>query len=298
MKLLLLGADGQVGFELRRSLMPLGEVRALGRAEADLADAKHIRALVQRESPDWIVNAAAYTAVDQAEDEPERAMAVNGAALAAIGEAARAAGARVLHYSTDYVFDGETARARDETSPVAPLGAYGRSKLAGEQALAASGAPFLVFRTAWIYAARGRNFLRTMLKLAAERDMLRVVADQHGSPTSARLVAECSALALFSLRGAAADDPRFGIHHLAAGGATTWHGFASALLAGAHAIGLLQRLPEVVPITTAEFPTKARRPRHSVLDCRRFEQAFGLVLPDWRVPMMHVLHELKDSLPR
>jgi len=294
MKLLLLGADGQVGFELRRSLLPVGDVVAFGRLGADLADAAGIEALIQNESPDWIVNAAAYTAVDLAEDEPELAEAINGNALAVLGRAAKAVGARVLHYSTDYVFDGQVPTPRDESSPVSPLGVYGKSKLAGERALIDSGASHLILRTAWVHAARGKNFLRTMLKLARDRDQLRVVADQHGAPTSARLIADVSAHVIRMMRLAPAQDARFGVYHLAASGQTTWAGFAAALLAEARDMGLIERAPEIVPIRTEDYPTKARRPRYSVLDCTRLKQTFDLDLPNWPVPMQHVLAELKD----
>lgn len=294
MKLLLLGADGQVGFELRRSLLPVGDVVAFGRVGADLSDAAGIEALIHAQSPDWVVNAAAYTAVDLAEDEPERAGSINGEALAVIGRAARAIGARVLHYSTDYVFDGQVQTPRDESSPVSPLGVYGASKLAGERSLAASGASHLILRTAWVHAARGRNFLRTMLKLAGDRDQLRVVADQHGAPTSARLIADVSAHVIKAMRAAPANDARFGTYHLAASGQTTWAGFAAALLAEARDVGLIERSPEIVPIRTEDYPTKARRPRYSVLDCTRLKRTFELDLPYWPVPMQHVLAELKD----
>ncbi|MBK8286180.1 MAG: dTDP-4-dehydrorhamnose reductase [Ahniella sp.] len=294
MNLLLFGADGQVGFELRRSLTPLGNVTACTHADVDLADAGSIVECINRMKPDWIVNAAAYTAVDLAEDQAERARAINADALDVIGRTARSIGARVLHYSTDYVFDGAEATARDESAPCAPIGVYGQTKLDGERALADSGAAHLILRTAWVYAARGRNFLKTMLRLGAEREVLRVVADQHGTPTSARLIAESSALMVFSLRSAAVDDTRFGTYHLTAAGQTTWHGFADALIASAHELGLLARRPEVQAISTDDYPTRARRPQCSVLDTHKLERTFGLHMPDWRLPMAQVLAELKD----
>ena len=294
MNLLLFGADGQVGFELRRCLMPLGNVIACTRADVDLADATSIATCINEARPDWIVNAAAYTAVDLAEDEPKRASTINTDALAVIGRAASSIGARVLHYSTDYVFDGSDGTAREESDPCAPIGVYGQTKLDGERALAETCAAHVIIRTAWVYAARGRNFLKTMLRLGAERDVLRVVADQHGTPTSARLIAESTALIVHSLRSAARDDTRFGTYHLTAAGQTTWHGFAATLLASAHELGLLARMPDVQAIGTDDYPTRARRPKFSVLDSRKLERTFGLHMPDWRLPMAQVLAELKD----
>lgn len=294
MNILLLGADGQVGFELRRSLLGLGTVRACTRAEADLSQHDALAALIAAERPDWIINAAAYTAVDQAEDQPALAHQINGAALGVIGAAAKVIGARVLHYSTDYVFAGTEPGARQVSDTCAPVGAYGQSKLAGERALQISGASHLIVRTAWVYAARGKNFLRTMLRLGAEREQLSVVADQHGTPTSARLIAQASALMIGALRLAPASDLRYGLYHLTAQGQTTWHGFATALLAAAVNRGLLMRLPEVRAIRSDEFPTKAKRPHYSVLDCKKLEMNFGLKLPHWQLPMELVLDELKD----
>lgn len=296
MKMLLLGADGQVGFELRRSLLGLGTVKSCSRAEADLSQPEALDALIRSERPDWIINAAAYTAVDLAEDQPELAHRINAEALGVIGAAAKATGARVLQYSTDYVFAGTEPGARQVSDACAPIGAYGQSKLAGERALQVSGAAHLIVRTAWVYAARGKNFLRTMLRLGAEREQLRVVADQHGTPTSARLIAQVSALMVSALRQAPPNDLRYGTYHLTAAGQTTWHGFAHALLAGARARGLLARMPEVLAIRSDEFPTKARRPQYSVLDCRKLEMNFGLQLPPWQLPMELVLDELKDRL--
>ncbi|AVP98494.1 dTDP-4-dehydrorhamnose reductase [Ahniella affigens] len=294
MKLLLLGADGQVGFELRRSLLGLGHVRACTRTEADLSQHDALAALIAAERPDWIINAAAYTAVDRAEDQPELAHQINGEALSVIGASAKAIGARVLHYSTDYVFAGTEPGARQVSDACAPIGVYGASKLAGERALQVSGAPHLILRTAWVFAARGKNFLRTMLRLGAEQEQLRVVADQHGTPTSARLIAQVSALMIAALRTAPANDLRFGAYHVTAAGQTTWHGFATALLQAAVARGLMARMPEVLAIRSDAFPTKAKRPHYSVLDCKKLEMNFGLQLPAWQVPMELVLDELKD----
>lgn len=304
MKLLLFGADGQVGFELLRTLAPLGEVVPATRKgvvpgnavclRVDLGRPDSLSAAIDAAQPDWIVNAAAWTAVDRAEDEPDAARRANADALAVIGEAAARRGARVLHYSTDYVFSGEGSRPWREDDPTGPLSAYGQSKLDGERELAASGARYLVFRIAWIYAARGHNFLRTMLRLAAERDRLAVVDDQQGCPTPARFVAEATAQAIARHSAAApADRMRLeGIFHLACRGQTSWHGFAVALLERALRAGLVVRMPEVAPIRSADFPTRARRPAWSVLDTARLRDAFGLHLPHWQQELDAVIGEL------
>jgi dTDP-4-dehydrorhamnose reductase len=304
MRFLLLGADGQVGFELARTLAPLGEVVPATRRgvvpgnatclQVDLALPNTVQAAIEAVGPDWIVNAAAWTAVDRAEDEPDAARRANADALAVIGEAARARGARVLHFSTDYVFSGAGSRPWREDDPTGPLGVYGLSKLDGERALAASGAAHLVFRIAWIYAARGQNFLRTMLRLAAERERLTVVDDQHGCPTPARFVAEACALAIARHAASApgASAALEGVFHLACRGQTSWHGFAVALLERAHRAGLLPRVPDVVPIRSAAFPTRARRPTWSVLDSSRARDAFGINLPHWQVGLDAVVGEL------
>lgn len=304
MKILLLGANGQVGFELQRSLAPLGELVAATRSGTlpggepcevgDLADAKALATLLDRVAPDLVVNAAAYTAVDRAEDEEAAATRANGDAVGEIGRWAAARGASVVHYSTDYVFDGAGVRPYREDDAVAPLGAYGRSKLAGEGALRASGALHLNFRTAWVYGARGANFLRTMLRLARERDRLTVVADQRGAPTPARLIASVTAAAL--ARWLAWDDAHrreaSGTYNLVSAGECSWHEFASAIVARAHAAGLVERAPEVAAITTAQFPTKARRPAYSVLDTARLAATFGLRLPSWEAGLAGVIGEL------
>lgn len=297
MRILLLGATGQVGHELLAPLAALGEAIAASRSgrladgseclDADLADAASLARALADVRPRLIVNAAAYTAVDRAEDEPELAARVNHAAVAELGAWARSHDAHLVHYSTDYVFDGTATHAYHEDDPTAPLGAYGRSKLAGEQALAASGAHCWIFRTAWVYAARGQNFLRTMLRLAADRDELRVVADQVGAPTPARWIAETTARALAS--GAAAGA---GTWHLVASGRTSWHGFAEAIMEGALRRGLIARAPRVHAIASAEYPTRARRPGWSVLDCSRLAADFGLHLPPWREGLDAVLDEL------
>lgn len=304
MKILVLGATGQVGFELLRALPQLGEVipAALG---GELADGSHcidvdftrtvsLAAAMDEADADVIVNAAAYTAVDRAEDEPDLAARVNHVAVAEIGAWAARRNARVVHYSTDYVFDGAATTPYRENDATAPLGVYGRTKLAGEDALRASGARHLILRTAWVYAGRGHNFVRTMLRLAAERDALRVVDDQIGAPTPASLLASMTATALREWldRGVSRDEGMDGVYHLVSRGRCTWFEFANAIFTGAKARGLITREPQVEPIATAEFPTGARRPAFSVLDCERFEAAFGLQLPPWEAGLADVLDEL------
>jgi dTDP-4-dehydrorhamnose reductase len=308
-KTLLLGANGQLGrtFLEHGGLATRGELIAAtrdgaltggGRGEiADLSAPASLPALLDRVRPDVIVNAAAYTAVDRAEQEEALATRVNGEAVGAIGRWAARHGALVIHYSTDYVFDGRQSVPYIVDAATAPLGAYGRSKLAGELALRDSGADHLLLRTAWVYAAYGKNFLRTMLRLGAERDELRVVADQHGAPTDTTLIVHATLLALDAWQRAdAANRSRLhGTHHLVASGVTTWHGFASAIFEQAVAHGLLARAPRVVPITSAEFPTPAHRPAWSVLDTTGFRETFGVALPDWQVGLHSVIAQLADE---
>lgn len=279
--ILLLGSSGQLGWELQRTLAPLGQVVAASRQgthgpRIDLADPDGLRRLFAEVRPWMVVNAAAYTAVDRAESEPELAHAINAAAPGLIGELARAAGAGVVHYSTDYVFDGATGRPCREVDAVAPINVYGRSKFEGECALLDSGASALIFRTAWVYGLHGHNFLRTMLRLFAERDEVRVVSDQIGAPTWSRMIAEATAQVLSQLK---ADRSRLdevgGLYHLTAAGETSWHGFAQAILE------LSRADCRLLPITTAEYPTPARRPARSVLDHSKLRETFGLALPDW-----------------
>lgn len=307
MKILLLGANGQVGFELQRSLAPLGEISAATRSgklpggidclRADLGDAESLAQVLRSEHWDIVANAAAYTAVDRAEDESALAARINGEALAQIGAWAAANGALVAHYSTDYVFDGQGTRPYREDDATAPLGAYGRSKLAGEDALRTSGCAHLILRTAWVYGARGGNFLRTMLRLARERDRLTVVDDQRGAPTSSRLIAATTAAVLKQWQnGDAAQRARYnGVYHLAAGGETTWCRFARAIVARAAAAGLIPREIDVAAISTVEFPTKARRPAYSVLDTAKLRERFGVISPDWTQGLDAVIGELAES---
>jgi len=306
MKILLLGANGQVGHELARTLAPLGELHVATRDgehaafAVDLANPETLDAALHAVQPDIVVNAAAYTAVDRAEDEANLAERVNHWALLVLGAWAARSGALVVHYSTDYVFDGAGTRPYREDDATAPLGVYGRSKLAGEEALRQSGCDHLILRTAWVYAARGHNFLRTMLRLAAEREQLRIVDDQRGSPTSAGLIASATAHAL--RRWLAADAPAreqaLGTYHLTASGATTWFSFAGALIDRAVASGLLGRRPQLIAIRTHEYPTKAARPAYSVLDTAKFRSTFGLQLPPWQEGLDAVIAELAQPRPR
>jgi len=281
MKIVLLGANGQVGRELAAALPALGEVVACGRDRADLEHPDAVQSLLARERPDAIVNAAAYTAVDRAETEPARAELVNATAVAAIAAEARRLDAILVHYSTDYVFDGETAGRRTETDPARPLSVYGMTKLAGERAVAAAEGRHYVFRTSWVYAPHGANFLRTILRLAAERDDLAVVADQTGTPTAAALIAEITTEFLGRTGGATAPAP--GLYHLAPRGETTWHAYAEFVLTTARAAGLPLRVPAggVRPLTTAEYPTAARRPANSRLCTAKLETALARRLPSW-----------------
>lgn len=284
MKILLTGRNGQVGYELERSLQGLGEVIALDRAALDLANLDQVRQTILELRPALIVNPAAYTAVDKAESEPELAMRINGEAPAVMAEAARKVGAAMIHYSTDYVFDGSKPGAYTEDDATGPINVYGRTKLAGEQAIEAGGIPYLIFRTSWVYGRRGRNFLLTIERLAEERDELRIVADQYGAPTWCRTIADTTAhvvAALQSEAGSAGLDEahwreKAGLYHLAAQGQTTWHGFAQTIVAHGSSI----RKPRVLPITTQDYPLPARRPANSVLSCDRLIREF-CGLPAW-----------------
>jgi len=300
MKILLLGAQGQVGFELAKTLAPLGRVYAATRDGAndslrvDLAHPPTLDGALHAIEPDLVVNAAAYTAVDRAEDEANLAERINHWALNVLGAWAARRGALVVHYSTDYVFDGAAARPYREADATAPLGAYGRSKLAGEVALRDSGCEHLILRTAWVYAARGHNFLRTMLRLGAERDELRIVDDQRGAPTTAALLASATSAAL--AQWAAADGQArarmAGTYHLCAGGECSWYEFAAAIFGAAARAGLIVRPPALVPIATADFPTRAHRPAYSVLDTSKFQAAFSIQLPHWQQGLEAVVAEL------
>jgi dTDP-4-dehydrorhamnose reductase len=277
LRILLTGADGQVGWELRRSLAPLGEVQALRRAELDLGDTDAIRRVVRAANPDAIVNAAAYTGVDKAESERDEAFAVNAVAPGVLAEETKRNGAFLVHYSTDYVFDGTKPAPYVEEDAPNPINVYGASKLAGEQAIATSGCRHLILRTSWVYGPRGRNFPLTLLRLARERPELRVVDDQLGAPTSSLAIARATAQVL---RPGA-----HGLYHLSAGGRTTWCGFARAILARA---GIAT---PVVAIRTEDYPTPARRPLNSRLDCSRLRADFGVSLGSWEAQLAEVIFD-------
>lgn len=294
MKILLSGKNGQVGFELQRSLAPLGEIIAVDRLDCDLLDALAIRDLVRRETPDVIVNPAAYTAVDKAESDQATAYAVNGEAPGILGEAAKRIGALVVHYSTDYVFDGTQETAYSETDKPNPLSVYGKSKRQGELALQQSGADCLIFRTSWVFGAHGGNFTKTMLKLAAERETLNVVSDQFGAPTSAALIADVTAQIVGQYQRQGPENFPFGLYHLVAGGETNWYDYARTVVAAAHEAGKSLKLntEAIHPISTSEYPVPAPRPANSRLNTEKLQTAFGLTLPSWRNGLEHVLQQI------
>ncbi len=296
MKILLLGKNGQVGWELQRSLAPLGDLVACdfdspGELKADFAQPESLRALVRAVAPDVIVNAAAHTAVDKAESEPDFARALNATAPGVVAGEAAARGALLVHYSTDYVFDGSGSHARDEDAATGPLSVYGRTKLEGEDLIRASGCRHLILRTSWVYAARGGNFARTMLKLAAEREALNVIADQIGAPTGAELLADVTAHAL---RRVQAEPVLGGTYHCVAGGEASWFDYARFVIERARAAGQPVRVaPDAIhPIPTRAYPTPAQRPLNSRLDTRRLREAFGLTLPDWQSGVERLLAEI------
>ena len=298
-RILLTGVSGQVGGELLGTLKLLGEVVAPMRAEMDLANTASVREMIRGVRPRWIVNPGAYTAVDKAESEPELAYAVNAEAVRVIGQEAREIGAGVIHFSTDYVFDGSASAPYRETDATGPVSVYGASKLAGENALAESGAGHMIFRTSWVYGTRGKNFLLTILKLARERERLRVVADQHGAPTWSRDLANTTAEVIGQCEERAhgrdlehALNDTGGIYHAAGSGETAWYGFA------AEAVRLQRqkepgvRFAEIEAITTAEYPTAAKRPANSRMNCSKLKERFGWTMMDWRDSLREVLAEL------
>ena len=296
MKLLLLGADGQVGWELRRSLSVLGEVRAATRTSVDgvagnLEDPEAVAAGIRAFRPEVIVNAAAHTAVDAAETDVDRARLINGTAVGVLAREAAAAGSLLVHYSTDYVFDGSGTTPWKEDAATGPLSVYGRTKLEGEELIRQSGCRHLIFRTCWVYASRGKNFLRTMLRLASERDALSVVGDQVGAPTGADLIADVTAHAISTASRSPAIS---GTWHLAAAGYTSWHGYATHVIATARALGHPVRVAQdaIRACATRDFPTPARRPANSRLDTTKLCRTFGLAMPDWQDGVDRAIREL------
>ena len=297
LKILLLGKNGQVGWELQRSLAPLGEVLALDRHSAphcgDLSQPEQLAQTVLSYKPDFIVNAAAHTAVDKSESEPELARLLNVEAPAALAQAAAKVGAWLVHYSTDYVFDGSGTHARQEGEGTGPLSVYGQTKLDGEKTIVASGCKYVIFRTSWVYAARGGNFAKTMLRLAQDRDKLTVINDQHGAPTGAELIADVTAHAMRRLVNTQ-NISLGGVYHLVASGETTWHGFANHVIDQAKRLSpaLNWKVAEVAAVPTSAFPTPAIRPLNSRLCTTKLQQAFGLVLPPWQQGVDRMLAEI------
>jgi len=295
MKILLLGCDGQVGWELQRSLQPLGEVVALDfqsrELSADFSRPDSLAATVAAVRPDLIVNSAAHTAVDKAESEPDLAQAINADAPGVLARAAAASGAWLVHYSTDYIFDGSGDQPRAEDAPAGPLSVYGRTKLDGERQIRASGCRHLILRTSWVYAARGGNFAKTMLRLAGTKTELNVIDDQVGAPTGADLLADLTAL---MARAAAAQPQLSGTYHAVAAGATSWHGYAKLVIETARERGVPLTLPAdaLRPIPTSAYPTPAARPLNSRLDTRKLRDAFGVHLPDWELGVRRMLTEI------
>ena len=315
MKILLLGKDGQVGTELKRTLLPFGQVIAIGRADYDLTDLSGLSHLLTAHQPDIIVNAAAYTAVDKAESNQDTAFIVNAHLLTLLADYAQKNHTLLVHYSTDYVFDGQKQAPYIETDPVNPQSIYGASKRAGEEAILNSGCDHLIFRTSWVFSFHGNNFIKTMLQLARERESLRIVADQYGAPTSAELIADVTALAIVNylqkdivgprpnlrgddigLNGTKAPNKGIenGIYHLTAAGSTTWHQFACYAVDKALENGLSLKLSsqQIHPISTDEYPLPAKRPKNSRLDTQALSNALALHLPDWSVHVDRVIHQL------
>ncbi len=297
MKILLLGNNGQVGWELQRSLAPLGELIALDRKNAaglcgDLSNLDGLRQTLRTLRPNIVVNAAAYTAVDKAESEPELAQLINAQAPALLAEEMHQLGGWLVHYSTDYVFDGSGNTPWQETDAVAPLNRYGHSKLLGEQAIQASGCQHLMFRTSWVYGAHGNNFAKTMLRLARERTDLKVINDQFGAPTGAELLADVTAHAL---RSAIAQPQLAGLYHLTAGSETSWYDYARFVIEQARTLGETLAVQEISPIPTSAYPTPARRPHNSRLDTRKLRQSFGLHLPHWQEGVSRLLKEVTGN---
>ena len=293
MRLLLTGRNGQVGFELQRALAVLGEVIAIDSEDCVLADEDAIRRVVQTIRPDVIVNPAAYTAVDKAESEPAVAQAINARAPGVLAKEAKTLGALLVHYSTDYVFDGSKAGAYQESDTPNPSSVYGATKLAGERAIASAGCRHLILRTSWVVGTHGGNFAKTMLRLAGERDTLSVVADQYGAPTSAALLADLTAHLVREAQRTPADFP-YGLYHAVAAGETNWHAYACHVIERARTAGKAIRVaPDAIrPITTSDYPTPAKRPANTRLDTSLLRETFGLHLPDWKIGVDHILDQI------
>jgi dTDP-4-dehydrorhamnose reductase len=291
--ILLTGINGQVGYELQFGLASFGKVHALDRSQLDLSNPDNIRQVVQLIKPDLIVNPAAYTAVDKAEVELDLANAINAIAPQILAEEAAKLGAAMVHYSTDYVYDGAKTTPYVETDETNPLSIYGKTKLAGEDAIRATAVPHLILRTSWVYGSRGKNFMNTILRLASERESLRIVADQFGAPTSSRAIAEATVSALANWT-----KDKSGTYHLTCGGSTSWYGFAQAIIEEYELLSELRHWPalkasvaNILPITTADYPTPAARPANSKLICDKLSSTFGLVLPEWRIALKQVMAE-------
>jgi len=289
-RILLLGSAGNVGWELQRALAPLGDLVARDRSGCDLSDLDQVRRTIASIAPDIIVNSGAYTAVDKAEQEPTLAQRINNEAVGVIAESAQRRDALFIHYSTDYVFDGQKAGRYNETDATNPQSVYGRSKCLGEEAIAASGCRHLIFRTSWVFATRGTNFAKTILRLAQERDSLRVIADQWGAPTSAELIADITAHAL---RETCANRELEGLYHLAAAGETSWHGYAEFVVQQAQALGTALKARTIEAIDTSQYPLPAPRPANSRLSTEKLRAAFGLTLPHWQYHVHRMLVELQ-----
>lgn len=299
MKILLLGTNGQLGWELQRSLASLGQVKACGRKQADLENLENLQTTIRDYSPDLIVNAAAYTAVDKAESEPEQACRVNAVAVELLAVEAKRLDALLIHYSTDYIFDGKKPAPYIETDHPNALNIYGKTKLQGEQAILQSGCKHLIFRTSWVYASRGANFIKTMIRLAKEKDELSVVADQVGAPTHADLIADVTALILSQYQNVSEKEVSrlHGIYHLTAAGETSWFDYARYIFQLAEQNGLALQVKEtqVKPITSEAYPVPAERPENSRLNCKKLEHTFNLRLPDWRHHVHHAVIELLEQ---
>ena len=294
MKILLLGKDGQVGTELRRTLLPLGQVIPIGRADLDLENLSALSHLLNLHQPDLIVNAAAYTAVDKAESDEKTAFLINAKVVFLLAEYAKKNNILLVHYSTDYVFDGQKIGAYLETDTVNPQNNYGASKLAGEQAILDSGCDYLIFRTSWVFAATGKNFIKTILHLAKEKENLQIVADQYGAPTSAELIADTTALAIAGYRWGRIQN---GIYHLTSTGHTSWHNLACYAVDNALARGINLRLTseQIHPIATAEYPLPAKRPGNSILDTSALSTALTLTIADWTIYVNRMIERLMQS---